>query len=210
VKRDAALISKLTRSSQATWLNDRRITGEFDRPAARYNTRVKRLPPWLFHGLMAIVACIVILRAAEVRVQVSRGELRFSRTIRDYDLRAGAAGKTVGIWEANRWRFRRWGFSIASDDQWGAYWGPTGEEPNTRLVIGHAQQISISVWWIACPLTLLPAIWLIAHPQMLPFRRKVSPGFCSVCGYDLRATPDRCPECGTIQHQKKNKESISN
>jgi rubrerythrin len=44
---------------------------------------------------------------------------------------------------------------------------------------------------------ILPLSWLIVEI----FRRsrpKPNPHACRHCGYDLRATPDRCPECGNV------------
>ena len=51
--------------------------------------------------------------------------------------------------------------------------------------------VQISLIW--------PAIagLLVASLGALRLRSRTS-GFCPTCNYDLRATPDRCPECGAI------------
>ena len=49
----------------------------------------------------------------------------------------------------------------------------------------------VPYWSLALATALLPTTWV---RRWLAMRRNA--GLCPSCGYDLRATPDRCPECG--------------
>jgi hypothetical protein len=51
-------------------------------------------------------------------------------------------------------------------------------------------------WAVVMPLAVLPMMWLLLKVRRA---RRVAAGACPVCGYDLRASPDRCPECGTAR-----------
>lgn len=53
--------------------------------------------------------------------------------------------------------------------------------------------VSFPCWAVALTFAVLPAIYIFQRQ-----RRRIPPGHCRRCGYDLRATAARCPECGTI------------
>jgi hypothetical protein len=90
---------------------------------------------------------------------------------------------------------------------------------------GHWGQNSI-LWNLEMRYWLLTALCFLPIPPRLyqwhkdrKSRQRASAGLCKNCGYDLRATPDHCPECGQPaehavdgihrQHAKTTKESRS-
>ncbi len=60
-------------------------------------------------------------------------------------------------------------------------------------------QIDISWLLLFMFLPLFFVLWLILTTRRFVRQRyRFSHGLCTTCGYDLRASPDRCPECGTV------------
>jgi hypothetical protein len=62
-------------------------------------------------------------------------------------------------------------------------------------------------WWVSAPLWLIALLFaatslLTARPALTARRqrRRRRESLCPTCGYDLRATPGRCPECGRVAH----------
>ena len=67
----------------------------------------------------------------------------------------------------------------------------SNQSSEKMLIVPHA--------WIVLLLLLLPGLRGILWGRN-KWRQKRNAGLCAKCGYDLRASTERCPECGTPIH----------
>jgi hypothetical protein len=86
----------------------------------------------------------------------------------------------------DHWSFPPEGFRAARFD-----WTTHAGMRERAWVLGTA------LWLPTLAFAVLPWIALVRYIRR---RRAKALGLCPACGYDLRATPSRCPECGLESH----------
>jgi hypothetical protein len=70
---------------------------------------------------------------------------------------------------------------------------------NTKRSGVWAMNVIAVPWWsLAAVSAILPALWYLRYRGRRLIRQRAAAGRCVNCGYDLRGSPDRCPECGTL------------
>ena len=68
--------------------------------------------------------------------------------------------------------------------------------PQPTLVREREAFVILPLWSLCAGGLLLPISRAAIHVRRRRAARAARRGVCTRCGYDLRATPNRCPECG--------------
>lgn len=107
----------------------------------------------------------------------STGICLFSETFRQTD-------EPLGFW---------WDSQRQTEQHTGLFHFQYKKVHDTGGFEGWGREVYVPHWVMALLFAAAPACWITCFIC----RERPRPGFCSNCGYDLRATKDRCPECGT-------------
>jgi hypothetical protein len=171
---------------------------------------MKRIRRWLFNGLAAVCVAICLVSVPlwglsyfhnlgyrwfwqdknhswTSDFELVRGGFQFRQDIRSPYSFEVAGGFREGGRPSPSWPRRNYfGFGR---DFFSYTWGS-----------GVAQRYVISIpgYGIVIPALISPLIWIVRKRRQLRQRRWKREFRCLNCGYDLRATPNQCPECGTL------------
>ena len=165
-------------------------------------------------SLLLCVAAIGVwwrARSAQVRVfqgtplsmhflDVSRGELRVTASHRFNQLKPypeNMLGWTCRIFYPDS--------DLLSD---APMYFPNAHPPVAGFFVGRLERKNDNITWILLPtpfvvslFAILPLAAGVRHVRRRRRARRSPAGCCIACGYDLRASPERCPECGRAASQ---------
>jgi hypothetical protein len=83
-----------------------------------------------------------------------------------------------------------WPTGFVHGEMGGWYWHGFGFKKD-KLVL-----MMVAPHWLLAAISGAPAAFGLF--RLSRNRRERQAGLCRACGYDLRATPERCPECGAV------------
>ncbi len=82
-----------------------------------------------------------------------------------------------------------WGWEAYAEDY-------SGRKP---IIAVAYREFDLPMGYLMLGFGLAPALWLKRRRMR---DRRLATGLCAQCGYDLRATPGRCPECGGLPNSR--------
>lgn len=154
-----------------------------------------------------------------VEVSTSRGEIALTV---DYDAsRRGQPRRWFHKAQPHDDSLPRFSFEdLAAITYHSTYWSGGGfgfmsaKPPDNPLDAGNKAYFSIPRWTLVLPfwfpsLVLGGALVFSGVPLFRRLRRQRL-GLCMTCGYDLRASPEQCPECGAaVAERRKSRKGVS-
>jgi hypothetical protein len=173
----------------------------------RYNPGVRRLARYALNGLtlLSVATCVAAVtlwvRSAEVSDHLGwHGYTATSDHL--LDLKSGWG--EFGFMDYRRTRHSAWdidsspvGWSHSTEQV--RHYHLTWYNATSLYCSIKSDELGSSIHFripypLATLVSFLASVFLVRNYRRT--RKRYRAGHCSACGYDLRATPDRCPECG--------------